>query len=172
MDVFGGIVNICSIIDLTSKLIVVLSAYVSDVKGAEDSRKQFLDELQLYVEGLKNLKSFAGQTDIGDSSDRAKSLNILASFFQRNDSQTTNFHRELKALLAWLQQGAIEREGMTLVQKMRWPVEGKKRVKELMPTLSRHIQMFDLVLSIAAWWVLSIITIFSFSSYTSSANQI
>ena len=37
MDVFGGIVNICSMIDLASKLIVVLSVYVSDVKDAEDT---------------------------------------------------------------------------------------------------------------------------------------
>ena len=150
-------------IDLASKLTVVLSVYVSDVKGAEDSRKQFLDELQLYMEGLENLKLFAGQTEIGDSSDRAKSLKILTSFFQRNDSQTTNFYHELEALLAWLEQGTAGREGMNLMQKMRWPVEGKKRIKGLMPVLSRHIQTFDLVLSIAAWCVSSIITIFFFS---------
>ena len=159
MEAFGAVVNICSFIDLASRLVVTLSAYVSEVKSAEDSRKRFLDELRQYVLVLEDLKSFTQRTEEEDSSDKVESLKMLASFCQQNSPHTTNFYHELEALLAWLDRGMAKRGKMNLRQKIRWPMEGKKRVERLMPVLSRHIQVFTLALSITAWCVHTNITI-------------
>ena len=156
MEVFGGVVNICSFIDLASKLVVTLSAYVSDIKSAEDCHKRFLDELCRYVLVLEELKSLIQRRDQEDSSGQAESLKILASLFQQNDSQPMDLYLELEALSIWLHRKAAGRAGMSFRQKMRWPVEGKRRVERLMPVLSRHIQMFTLALSIVAWCVVTI----------------
>ena len=167
MDVFGSVVNICSFIDLASKLAITLSSYVSDIKSAEDSRKRLLDELRRYMLVLEELKSLMQRREEEDSFNQTESLKILASLFQQDDSQPMDLYCELKALLTWLERNAAGSGGMNLMEKIRWPVEGKRRVERLIPILSRHIQMFTLVLSVTAWCVLRIVIVFLSSQLAS-----
>ena len=53
MEAFGAVVNICSFIDLSAKLIVKLNKYIFEVKTADDTSKRFAKELRRMVEVLK-----------------------------------------------------------------------------------------------------------------------
>ncbi|KAK7689869.1 hypothetical protein QCA50_006508 [Cerrena zonata] len=148
MDAFGAAVNAFSLIDLSSRLVIKLAAYVSDVKSAEDSRKRFAAELVRSVQVLEALKSLLQRLQEESSPKSKDHLKAAILFFEENATQTSNLYKELKAFVDWVEKDTTNQRRMGIFQKMKWPLQGKKKVEKLMPELSRNIELFTLMLSV------------------------
>ena len=102
MEAFGAVVNICSFIDLSTKVITKLNKYITEVKSAEKSRQRFAEELHRIVVILKSFESLVNQLDQQASPQSKGQLEALRSFFKKISPQTQNLYEELESLSEWL----------------------------------------------------------------------
>ena len=148
MEAFSAVVNICSFIDLSIKLIAKLNKYIFDVKSADDSSKRFVKELRRIVQVLQAFQSLVEELEQQSSPESKERLGALRSFFDDISPQTQNLYKELTSLYEPLAKRVGDREEMGLVQRMKWASSGKKKVETILPELSRHVEIFNLALSI------------------------
>ena len=148
MEAFGAVVNICSFIDLSTKVITKLNKYIAEVKSADKSRQRFAEELHRIVVILKSFESLVNQLDQKASPQSKGQLEALKSFFKKISPQTQNLYNELTSLYEPLAKRVGDREEMGFVQRMKWASSGKKKVETILPELSRHVEIFNLALSI------------------------
>ena len=147
MEAFGAVVNICSFIDLSAKLIVKLNKYIFEVKTADETSKRFAKELRRMVEVLKAFKSLVEHLDQQASLESKARLATLKSFFDDLSPQTQNLYEYLLSFSDWLDKETTSPGKMPLLQKMKWPSNGMK-AETILQELSRHIGIFNLALSV------------------------
>ena len=147
MEAFGAVVNICSFIDLSAKVITKLNKYIAEVKSADKSRQRFAEELHRIVVILKAFESLVNQLHQQASSQSESQVEALTSFFKNISPQTQNLYEELVSLSEWLDEETKVQREMGFLQRMKWPSNGRK-IETMLLELSRHIETFSLALAV------------------------
>ena len=147
MEAFGVVVNICSFIDLSTKVITKLNKYIAEVKSADKSRQRFAEELHRIVVILKAFESLVNQLDHQALPQSKGQVEELKSFFKKISPQTQNLYEELVSFSEWLDEETRVQREMGFLQRMKWPSNGRK-IETMLLELSRHIETFSLALSV------------------------
>lgn len=155
MDPFGTTVTA---FDFTNTVIRRIIQYYSDVTGAETEAHQLKEYLALELESLDRMEVLYRRLIEHPPSHSTESLRELEKFFKEGSlpGRPGNLHKELKELITWLDNQTTTRgrnrldrflcritlrerdelgedEGMSLLQRLKWPILGKKRIQQFIP---------------------------------------
>lgn len=170
MELLGTAITLGSAIEHTSTCIRLLKSYYSDVINADAHLRQFKKCLDQELEVLQNLRVLCERLERHTPSHY---LRVLETIFQEGSlaGRSEGFFKELEKLIAWLERQGGQRNklvghfgilrertprvptesgetGMSLSQRLKWPMKGKKKIESFMPKLVQHRDHLILILSV------------------------
>ena len=152
MDALGAAVNVASLVDLSAKGVNVLFRYVHEVTMADTNLRRAKERLKQEEKVLENFKELGGHLQSFHSkSEDEEQLREKLLEDMYHEMQLEDFHKELGSFIRWLDhqggkgalcEGHPDRDEMSLPQRLKWPLYGKRKVRKFAPKLAeRRVHM-------------------------------